>query len=655
MHAFEFHTGYELTEKRSSKGEVVYEMNCPFCDDETGHFHFFETTQYGCKKCGCSGNVYDFIKGIYQQCVQDLGELPKQRQLPERALSGIKFNRLNNTFVLPTYKLGKMNNLYKTGDNLRLLGTPTLTGTLYDWEEETNEEIWLCEGQWDRCAAKAIIGTNRPITAVGIPGANSFKESWAGAFRDKDVVLIFDNDDAGEAGRVKTIKAFESSSIKPKSLRFVKWPKNTPDKYDLRDCYVEHGRQAYKALQDFIQPVDAPQAIRVKTHSVLEDFTCDSYDKALDHFENAFHTTSDMRAALASVMASIYSINIPGEQVWLKIIGPPGCGKSSIAKAVSGSEHVVMQSTFTGLFSGYIDGTDDDHGMIPIITNKTLIVKDADPLLQQGNAPQIMSELRDFYDKSSSVRYRTGKSYEYHDVKSTVIICGTQVLRRADQSFLGERFLALEMDVSAADQEAISQKILLRGIEMAMGVIKDPEIQIQSAMKGWLNHLRERKLDTTIPKEFQQNVVRLCSLTALMRTQVDRDNKGKVASPAVPEMPGRLIGQVLALSFSLGAVFGKNVADHKEFSIVQKVLRDTINPRSHRFKICDVLAENPNMDAFDLEDSTHIPRTTLNEELADLTELGLLHISAKPGDKPGRRRHIFRLDDRVANPMRDLL
>ena len=131
MTPFEFHTGFEVTEKFTGKGEKLYEMTCPACMKED-HFHFFEDTRFGCKVCGVKGNIYDFIKLVYDQSIQDLGPLPKQRSLPERALSGIKFNRLNKTFVLPTYKMGKMNNLYKTGTELRLMGTPTLTGTLYD-------------------------------------------------------------------------------------------------------------------------------------------------------------------------------------------------------------------------------------------------------------------------------------------------------------------------------------------------------------------------------------------------------------------------------------------------------------------------------------------------------------------------------------------
>jgi predicted transcriptional regulator len=650
----EFHTGHSVTEKKTGKGETLYESTCPACGKED-HFHFFEDTRFGCKSCGAKGNIYDFLHIIYDQAIQDLGNLPKQRSLPERALAGIKFNRLNNTFVLPTYKMGKLNNLYKTGTALRLMGTPTLSNTICNWDEVQEQEVWMCEGYWDKAAAIAIIGTNHPITPISLPGATSFKETFISPFSGKDVVLCFHNDDPGVKGMEKTLQIFSESAIKPRSLRYICWPKGTPDKYDLRDFYIEHGRKSYSLLQDIIKPVDAPQAIRLTTKSIEEDYSCDSYDKALDAFEKAFHTTSDMRAALASVMASIYSINIPGEQLWLKIIGPPGCGKTRIAKAVSGSDYVVSKSTFTGLFSGWTDNSEDDPGLIPLISGRTMVVKDADALLRQPNIEKIMSELRDFYDKDSSVQFRNRRAYEYRDIKSTIVIMGTQVLRRADQSFLGERFLSLEMDVTPADQESISQKMMERSMEVAMGVTKDPETAIMSSMKGWVNHLRDRKLDSGITPEFQQIIIRLCSLTALMRTTVDRDFKRKLISPAVPELPTRLIGQMVTASLSFCAVFGLNAPDTSVFNVIQKILRDTINPRSNRYKICDALMERPGMDAYELLDRVMIPKTTLNEEIEDLIELGFLHVSHKAGDSPGRRRHVFKLDDRIASPMRDLL
>ena len=69
---FEFHTGFDVHQKKNGKGETIYEMNCPFCSEDEGrHLHFFESTQFGCHKCGTKGNNYEFINHKnqgYKEC-----------------------------------------------------------------------------------------------------------------------------------------------------------------------------------------------------------------------------------------------------------------------------------------------------------------------------------------------------------------------------------------------------------------------------------------------------------------------------------------------------------------------------------------------------------------------------------------------------------
>src|SRR5690554_2100307 len=273
MIPLEFHTGFDVTEKTTSKGEKLYETTCPSCGKEN-HFHVFETGQYNCKVCGESGNTYNLINLIYNKAIVDYRDMTKQRGLPQRALHGIKFNRFNNSFILPTYKNGKMNNLYKTGMNWRWMGTPGLGSTLFDWEEESNEDIWLCEGQWDKMAAVAIIGAARPISAIGLPGAGAMKDGWCHAFAGKNVTLIFDNDEAGVKGAEKTINVFKESAAKPRSISIVEWPETLSDGYDLRDFYQEHGKGSFERLKPLIKPVDVPAAIRLSSAPILEDTSC---------------------------------------------------------------------------------------------------------------------------------------------------------------------------------------------------------------------------------------------------------------------------------------------------------------------------------------------------------------------------------------------
>lgn len=55
--------------------------------------------------------------------------------------------------------------------------------------------VYLCEGVIDTLT---LLGRN--FNAVGIPGVSSFKAEWAPLFRNKNVVVCFDKDEAGRRG-----------------------------------------------------------------------------------------------------------------------------------------------------------------------------------------------------------------------------------------------------------------------------------------------------------------------------------------------------------------------------------------------------------------------------------------------------------------------
>ncbi len=651
---FEFHT--HLTAHQVNSQHV---MDCPFCQKE-GHFYFNpdKDNLWDCKVCGMKGNVYTFIQEIYDRCLMDVSGLKKG--LPRRVLenNGVRWNPLNETYVIPTYREGKLNNLLKYIEKSNTLyATPGLDTTLFNWNEVSEDTIWLCEGHWDKMAGEAIIGTQYPITTIGVPGANTFKPSWVGAFRDKDIVLIYDNDSAGEKGIANVIAKFKDSPQKPKSISRVHWPQDMPSGFDLRDHYIKYNKTAYRELMQLIKPIEEPEAVKITVDSVIEDPSCDSYDKALEQFQTAFHTTDDMKSALALVLASIWSVNFDGlEQLWLKIIGPAGAGKTRIAKAVSASDQVVSRSTFTGLFSGWRDDNDEsDAGLIPTLSGRTLMVKDADALVKQGDAGRIFSELRDFYDKESSVQYRNRVKHDYKNAKCTIIICGTQALRAADQAFLGERFLAVELDVPQKTKRIISEKVMERTLAIASGQIVDPETKIMASMKGFINHLMQRKMESTIPREMQEIILDLCSVAALMRATVDRDMKRDIKSPPTAEMPTRIIGQIIVATLSLCVVLGKTRADNEVFQIINKLILDTIGKRSPRYRICRFILENPDANASEIKDCLDLDNRRFDNEVEDLRELGLITVTKQASvTRPGAKGYKFVLADEVRSGLAEL-
>jgi hypothetical protein len=500
-----------------------------------------------------------------------------------------------------------------------------------NYPEDPQETIWVCEGHWDRIAAEAIVA-GKNITPIGVPGSGVWKKSWTDALVERDVVFCYDNDNAGKVGYEKVIlKHIAAHAQKPKSVSFLDWSKSeTPvkEKYDLNDTYLDHKRNSFEYVQSLVQPYTVPEGtviVKSAVDTVKANMEIDTFDKLLDIFRSTYYTTEDMEMCLLLMLTSIYSINVSGEQIWLRLIGPPGCGKTTICKTVSASENVVLRSTFTGLFSGWKDDGGQDASLVPVIAGKTLVVKDADALLRQPNVERIFSELRDFYDKDSSIQYKNLVHHDYRNIRCTMVLCGTHILRRSDQSFLGERFLDYEMSVTQQDEDRIADRMMERSMELASDPSTlPPETTVQAAAKGFMEHLMERKMTTKLSADFQRDIKMLAKLAAKMRTKVDRDTfgKGDITFNPVSELPTRLIGQLSKVAMCAPIVTG-DTNEVRTSKLIHRVVKHIINPTSNRYRICMDLAEGwYTRDA--LAEQLNISKSQMNRELDDLRALKLI-------------------------------
>lgn len=667
---FSFHTGIEYEQH----GEQFI-GRCPFCEKDD-KFYFNKDYLWDCKNTKCidtvlkkprSGNAVTFIRQVFEehdtmskaaQVVHEWRGLPQARIMQLQ----LKYNPWNDSIIIPTFKNGRLSNLYKAvktkvmkdgewKDSIQILCTPSIEHTLMNQTDDAHDTVWICEGHWDRIAAEAIIG-NSPITAYGVPGAGVWKKQWTDVLADKDIVFCYDSDNAGRVGFEKVIlKHIAIHPQKPKSIKYVDWPKNLPEGYDLNDLYRDKGRNCANFLEDHIKDYTTPEGtviVKATIENVQPNREIDSFEKFMRVFKETYHTTQDMELCLLFVLTSIYSINVGGEQLWGRIIGPPGCGKTTVAKVVSASEQVVLKSTFTGLFSGYHDGSGDDKSLVPVIAGKTLIVKDADALLRQTNIERIFSELRDFYDKDSSTGYRHGFNHDYRNIPSTMLLMGTNVLRRSDQSFLGERFLDLEMRITRRDEELISLKMMERSLAQALDPSNlPPEMQVQAAAKGFIEHLMSRQIKISLSKGLQTEILKLAKLTAQMRTKVDRDTfgKGDITFAPVSELPTRLIGQLTKMALCVPIVTGTEDEIYNR-RLLRKVVRDIIDPSCNRMKMCMDLMEGY-FARDQLVESTGIPKSTLNRELDNLIALRLVDMKKAPTHMPKHKQFVFTLTDEI--------
>lgn len=335
--------------------------------------------------------------------------------------------------------------------------------------------------------------------------------------------------------------------------------------------------------------LDANQKSKGGTNGGLACLPCYSYQQLVVPWRKALKWTDGLDHALTVMLASVTSTKSVGDQLWIKVIGPAACGKSTLCEAISVcSKYIFAKSTIRGFHSGYrLDhGRDDeDNSLVPLIRDKTLVTKDGDTLLRSPNLPQILSEARDLYDGTSRTHYRNRTSKDYSGVHMTWLLCGTSSLRAIDSSELGERFLDCVI-MDGIDNE-LEDEVLWRVANRAqrnVSVEADgkpdtqyPEELVQAFQLtgGYVEYLRENAADLLSQIEPSKSALVRCTklgkFVAFMRARPSRLQE----EASEREFGTRLVEQHVRLANCLAVVLNKKTLDKGVMRRVTRVATDT--------------------------------------------------------------------------------
>lgn len=122
----------------------------------------------------------------------------KERLMKAGMISAGGFVFRNHPIIIPVVSGGRIVSVRArnlTGDQPKYMQVIGIPVPLFNSDED-GEEIYLTEGEFD-----SISLSQCGAVSYGISGTNGFKDSFVEKFKDKDVVLVFDNDAAGEKAR----------------------------------------------------------------------------------------------------------------------------------------------------------------------------------------------------------------------------------------------------------------------------------------------------------------------------------------------------------------------------------------------------------------------------------------------------------------------
>lgn len=329
---------------------------------------------------------------------------------------------------------------------------------------------------------------------------------------------------------------------------------------------------------------------------------CNRYEDLVTAWEKALHWTDGLDITLSVMLASAASTMSVGSQLWVKILGPPSCGKTTLAEALStNKKYVLAKSTLRGFHSGFGE-EGEDNSLISKANGKTLITKDGDTLLQSPNLNQILAEARDVYDGKSRSSYRNRNSRDHENIRMTWLLCGTSSLKFIDSSELGERFLDCILMKTIDDD--LEDQILLNVAQKAERNLSieatddaasqyDPELSTAMRMTGgYVTYLRLNSKDLIDAVTFAPDMLKFCTrlgkFVAYMRSRPSKIQDEK----AEREFAARLVEQHIRLAKLLAVVINSQSVDEEVMRRTHKIAMDT--SEGPVLEICHYLAPKSN-------------------------------------------------------------
>lgn len=523
---------------------------------------------------------------------------------------------------------------------------------LYDPKKSTVyvcEGIWDGLAWWETLSQAKSTETGLKATAnqgaslladanvLAIPGCGSVGEPfkrWLPLFAGKKVRLLFDSDHprenevthvlsepAGYGACRRAVEILLRAKPIPEEVSFLRWgPEgynpSLPSGTDLRDVLTGRVRLGKKSpetglagrltaaegLLRLLSPIPENWATAQKKGAAKSSISgrevaeeglgclpCTNYRQLVMAWRKAMKWTEGLDHGLSVALASVASTGSVGDQLWIKIIGPASCGKSTLAEAISVSPYVVAKSTIRGFHSGYkvegADGEEVDVSLISQVAGKTLVTKDGDTLLQSPNLEQILSEARDIYDSTSRSHYRNNMGKDYLGIRMTWLLCGTSSLRQIDSSELGERFL--DCVIMEGIDDDLEDEILMRvahradralALEATGDITQQYEPEMANAMQltgGYVNYLRENATDLLSTIDNPDWAKRLCTRLGKFVAHMRARPSSRQDETAEREFAARLVSQHIRLAKCLALVLNRKSVDKEVMRRVRRVSLDT--------------------------------------------------------------------------------
>lgn len=232
--------------------DTDYTLPCMWCGSEDKFsMSKLEGHVFQCWRCKATGNALTFMRQWYEELpeltpIQARKYIARKKGVSPSALKteGVKCDGSYFWFpirnvkgdIIAIHKYNPESNIAYASSkpwSCSILGLSTLQG---------HDDLWVAEGHADYLVLRSILQRDgSPIDLLGTCGS-SFSGSYLHLLEGKNVSLLFDNDEAGQAGVDSVARRIKASGHSINSLWYLDWSQITvpdyselPSGFDIRD------------------------------------------------------------------------------------------------------------------------------------------------------------------------------------------------------------------------------------------------------------------------------------------------------------------------------------------------------------------------------------------------------------------------------------
>lgn len=301
---------------------------------------------------------------------------------------------------------------------------------------------------------------------------------------------------------------------------------------------------------------------------------------------------------------------IPGEPLWLRLIGASRSGRTELLRPLAKVEDSVeMESVTPAAIRGGLTG---GERLLDRINGKRVITKDLAPLItsRRESRLEIFGLLRSVKDGSVSSDFGTREGYIFQEVSFDWILAVTPAIEsvRQIESLLGERYVDLHW--IPGDREKMAYKAACNNPRLPE--IREKLFESIAALLSAAKAVAKEQV-VSLSKDEKRDIAKYADVIALCRSPVQKDSRGNILAIPKPE-----IGTSLSQDFSRIALGLRLLGLEGWQPYIERLAWDCIP--SIRAKLIRSLLYEPKS-AKEIHEETAIPLSTIYYHFADLQML----------------------------------